>query len=245
MLAILLPIELQSQVKSKSEDVFNEMENEELTLYFFDAVTGKPINGASVDINTVGTYISDDQGRVYFPIPKKDGIYKVQFSFSGYIDTEYPIEIMAGTLFFNRISISPNLNVKKFRIVLDWGKQPLDLDAHFIKQNEYHLSFRNMRSLSDGTGMLDIDAQNGFGPETITVESLSNNSSYEYSVQDYSNQNNKSSKELSKSKATIKVYGENKLIKIFQITREKIGTNWRVFKIEQGQVREINQVGNN
>jgi uncharacterized protein YfaP (DUF2135 family) len=102
-----------------------------------------------------------------------------------------------------------------------------------------------MRVLADGSGQLDIDAMHGYGPETITVNEVSTKSIYEYSIADYTNQNNKNSTGLSDSKATVKVYGDGKLLKVFQIPRKKEGTVWKVFTIEQGQVREINQIVTN
>ena len=241
---ILFTVVLNGQIKSKSTDVFEELDSGNLTLRFFNAVNGSPIAGGEATIEKIGTYLTDDEGKVVFTPPAEDGILKVSFQSDGYIPTEFPIEIMAGTLFFNRFSISPMMDIKFVRIVVDWEKEPRDLDAHFVKSgsNGYHISFRNMRVLADGTGMLDIDAMQGYGPETITVNEVSTASSYEYFIHDYSNQNNKNSKGLSDSKATVKVYGEGRLLKVLQVPRKKEGTVWKVFKIEQGQIREINQL---
>lgn len=235
---------LEAQVRSRSVDVFEELETGNLTLRFFNALNGLPIEGGSVAIEKTGEYFTDDEGKIVFPPPDEDGVLQVSFTAGGYVPTQFPIEIMAGTIFFNRISVSPVLDIKFLRVVLDWSKEPLDLDAHFVKKDGYHLSYRNMRVLADGTGLLDIDAMKGYGPETITVHEISNRAAYEYSVYDYSNQRMQNSKELSRSKATVKVYGDGKLLNIFQVPREKEGNVWKVFKIEQGQVREIRQVGN-
>ncbi len=236
-----------AQVTTKSADVFEELESGNLTLRFYNAVKGTPIQGGEVTIESVGEFVTDDEGKVVFAPPAEDGIIQVVFRADHYIQTEFPIEIMAGTLFFNRVSISPMMDIKFVRIVVDWDKEPRDLDAHFVKTgaNGYHISFRNMRVLADGSGMLDIDAMQGYGPETITVNSVATQSSYEYSVWDYTNQSNKNSKGLSDSKATVKVYGDGKLLKVIQVPRKKEGNVWKVFKIEQGQVRELNQLINN
>jgi hypothetical protein len=235
---------LSAQVTTKSADVFEELESGNLTLRISDAVTGRPVAGATVTIETAGEFVTDDEGKVVFPAPEADGIVTVLIRADGYIPTEYPLEIMARTLFFNRISISPILDIKFVRIVLDWDKEPRDLDAHFVKKGTggYHLSFRDMKVLADGSGMLDIDARNGYGPETITVNEVSTTAVYEYYVHDYSNGSRPASTLLSESKATVKVYGGGKLLKIFQVPRKKEGTVWKVFTIEQGQVREIRQL---
>lgn len=236
-----------AQVRTKSIDVFEELETGNLTLRFSNALTGKPIDGGTVVIEQAGEYVTDDEGKVIFAPPADDGIFRVTFRADGYIPTEFPIEILAGTLFFNRVSISPMMDIRFVRIVVDWDKEPRDLDAHFVKQgaNGYHLSYRNMKVLADGSGMLDIDAMQGYGPETITVKEVSTNSVYEYSVRDYSNQNNKRSTGLSDSKATVKVYGDGRLLKVFRVPQKKEGTVWNVFRIEMGQIREIHQITGN
>jgi hypothetical protein len=234
---------LDAQVRSRSVDVFEELETGNLTLRFYNALNGAPIEGGIAAIEKSGEYFTDDEGKVVFPPPEEDGVLQVLFTADGYVSTLFPIEIMAGTIFFNRISVSPMLDIKFLRVVVDWSKEPLDLDAHFIKTDGYHLSYRNMRVLADGTGMLDIDAMKGYGPETITVHEISNRSAYEYSVHDYSHQRQPNSKELSRSKATVKVYGNGKLLNIFQVPREKEGNVWKVFRIEQGQLREMRQLG--
>lgn len=236
-----------SQIQSKTTDVFEELESGNLTLRFYNAVNGKPISNGAVQIESIGEYLSDEDGKVVFPPPEQDGVLRVIIRADGYVPTEFPIEIMAGTLFFNRVSISPQLDIKFVRVVVDWEKEPRDLDAHFVKTGNsgYHISFRNMRVLADGSGILDLDATQGYGPETITVKEVSSKSVYEYYIHDYSNQNNKNSTGLSDSKATVKVYGDGKLLKVIQVPRKREGTVWKVFKIELGQVREVNQLVNN
>ena len=238
---------LNAQITNKSADVFEELETGNLTLRFFNAVNGQPIVDGTVRIGAMEAVQTDDEGKILFAPPDQDTILTAYFTSEGYIPTEFPVEIMAGTLFFNRISISPKLDIHFVRIVVDWDKEPQDLDAHFVKKgNEgYHISYRNMRVLADGSGMLDIDARQGYGPETITVKEVSTTSMYEYSIIDYSNLSNKNSTKLSDSKATVKVYGSGKLLKIFQVPRKKEGTVWNVFTIEQGNIREVHQVGNN
>lgn len=246
-LLVISALLLQAQVKTKADDAFEEMDSGSLTLRFYNAVNGTPIVGGTVVIAKVGEFITDEEGKVVFPPPAEDGILRVLIRADRFITTEFSIEIMAGTLFFNRVSISPMMDIKFVRIVVDWEKEPRDLDAHFVKtgSNGYHISYRNMKVLADGSGMLDIDATQGYGPETITVKEVSTKSVYEYYIHDYSNQNNKNSSGLSDSKAMVKVYGDGKLLKVIQVPRKKEGNVWKVFSIELGQVREINQLGSN
>lgn len=149
---------------------------------------------------------------------------------------------MAGTIFFNRFSISPTIDPKFIRVVVDWDQTPRDLDAHLVKKDDYHISFRTKQTSSDGNAMLDRDATNGFGPETITAKEISKQSIYEYYIHDYSNQGKESSRGLSKSKSSVKVYGDGKLLKVFYIPKDVEGTYWDVFKIIDGKIVEVNEL---
>ena len=227
------------------DDSVTEVEEGKLTLYFFNALNGHGIKDAEVKIKGVGSFLTDVEGRVFFPIPK-DYQYKVEFKKKGYIDSEFAIKIEAGTIFDNRrFSISPEMDLKQFRVVLDWGKHPKDLDAHFVKSDAYHISYRDMKTLEDRKARLDRDDMDSFGPETITVEEISKNSKYTYYVHDYTNGNKDNTKAMSDSRATVKVYGNSKLLHVFQIPRGVVGIYWEIFNIENGQISVQNEIGNN
>ncbi|MDX2128939.1 MAG: hypothetical protein SFU91_07885 [Chloroherpetonaceae bacterium] len=228
--------------KDRMKDNFDEADKDVLTLRFNDALNGNPVKDGEVEIKGIGKYTTDFEGKVQFPIPEEDGYYAVSFRKEGYIETDLKIEIVAGTIFFNRISVSPKMNIKQIRVVLDWDAEPRDLDAHFKKRGGYHLSYRNTRTLADGQGQLDRDDMDGYGPETITVAEASLRSVYEYYVHDYTYRTASGSTKLTKSKATVKVYGDGKLLDVIEIPREGTGTVWRVFRIEGGKVVRENRL---
>lgn len=233
-----------SKFSDKFDDVFEEEENQNLTLRFFNALNGEPVQGALVTIDEMDDYETDEEGKIRFPVPDDDGFLAVHFECPEYITSDFKVEVIAGTLFFNRISVSPALDLKQLRIVLDWDQSPADLDAHFMKKNSYHISYRDTRILADGLGALDRDDMDGFGPETITVADIDDLAEYEYVVHDYTNRNNSNATALSKSKASIKVYGKNRLLYVFQVPNMQKGTTWSVFKIHEGQFIESNQIRN-
>jgi hypothetical protein len=230
--------------RDKFEDVNEEEENQNLTLRFFNALNGDPINGATVTVGEIGEYTSDAEGKVRFPAPEEDGIILVHFECPKFITCDFKIEVIAGTLFFNRFSVSPMLDLTYVRIVLDWDQAPGDLDAHFVKDNSYHISFRNTQVLADGSAGLDRDDMDGYGPETITVKNVDDLGLYEFLVHDWTDKDNPNSTNLSSSKATVKVYGEGRLLYVFQIPDGATGNIWSVFQIQQGQFVETNEVGN-
>jgi hypothetical protein len=106
------------------DDAFDELEGH-LNLYFFNALDGKPIPNGSVGIATVGEYQTDYEGKISFAIPAKDTLYQVAFRMEGFIDSEFKIEIVANTIFFNRFSVSPKMEFGALRVVLDWDAVPV------------------------------------------------------------------------------------------------------------------------
>lgn len=217
------------------EDVFTERDQNLFTIRFFDALTGNPVEGAQVMIEKLGSFETDSAGRVQFP-RQPDGLLRTLFKKDGYIASVFMVDVVAETIFKNRFVVSPVLDINQFRVVLDWDQQPADLDAHLVKANGYHLSYRNTRVLTDGTGVLDRDDMDGFGPETITVARIDANGSYTFFVHNFSGEKNPSGTPLSASKATVRVYGSNRLIKTFQVPTNLKGLVWHVFKVENGQV---------
>ncbi len=228
-------------IEQQKDDVFDELDHQNLTLRFFNALTGAEIPGATVTVNG-GTYDTDEEGKVQFPAPDSDGLYPVSFRAAKYVPVDFNVEIMAGTLFFNRFSVSPLLDVKFLRVVLDWDAAPPDLDAHLVKQGSFHLSYRNMRTAEDGSGQLDRDATNGYGPETITLKDVSASNKYAFFVHDYTDGNNPSTRNLSRSKATVKVFGDGRLLNVFEVPRSGVGNYWQVFTISNGGVVEVNKL---
>ena len=226
----------------KSDDAFREMEGF-LTLWFFNALNGEEIPGAVVNITVVGEYTTDPEGKAVFEIPL-DGHYSVVFSREGFITTQFEIEVMAGTLFFNLFSVSPVMPIGNMRVVLDWGDNPRDLDAHLVKRDSYHISYRNMRVSDDEVSRLDRDDTDGYGPETITSNHVDENAVYQFFVHDYTNKNMRESRSLSDSKACVKVYEGDRLLNIFQVPLDKKGTYWHVFNIQNSQVVEVNNISN-
>lgn len=232
--------EKKKQMEDVMEDVFGEIDNDVMTIRFYDAISGNPVSGAQVAIQDVGTFESDIEGRVMFP-KQPDGFLRAIFKKDGYITALYKVDVVAETIFKNRFMVSPVMDIKHFRVVLDWEQKPADLDAHFVKSNVYHISFRDTRVLADGTGMLDRDDMDGYGPETITVQTIDANAEYTYYVYNYSDHKRQQQPSLAQSKATVRVYGNNSLLSTFQVPTSLQGKVWNVFTVKNGQIIATNQ----
>ncbi|MFP4664072.1 MAG: YfaP family protein [Bacteroidales bacterium] len=228
-------------MEDKFDDAFEEEDNQRMTLRFFDAVSGEPVENAQILFEDDELF-TDYEGKVRFDIIEEDGNYPVKFSMEGYIPATYEFEVRAGTIFRNRFSVSPVLDIGSMRVVLDWDRRPRDLDVHFMNRGKYHISYHNTRVLQDGSGQLDRDDRNGFGPETITIKDVNENDVYACFVHDYSNRSRDNSPRMSKSGATLRVYQEDELIETIRIKETQRGNLWKVFTYSKGRLNILNEV---
>jgi len=228
-------------MEDKFDDAFEEEENQRMTLRFVDAVTGEPVEAAKVVVMDE-KYETDYDGKVRFDIIENDGNYPAKFSADGYISATYEFEVRAGTIFRNKFSVSPILDIGSMRVVLDWDKRPRDLDIHFMNKGKYHISYHNTKVLEDGTGQLDRDDRNGFGPETVTINDVNEQDVYACFVHDYSNRNRDNSRSLAKSDATVRIYVGDRLLKTINIKEGRRGNLWKVFTYSQGRINVLNEV---
>lgn len=140
------------------------------------------------------------------------------------------------------------------RIILEWGDNPRDLDAHLTGpksdgSERFHVYYGNRtfiepNLISDGsfgyTAHLDYDVRTSKGPEIITLFPTVAGDYYFY-VHDYTNNGNRDSKILSNSNATVKIVKgtTSEIIKQsdgisnseFKVPVNINGTVWKVFKI--------------
>jgi len=213
------------------------------TLRFINAENGEPVPNATIKIQDFKTITTDMEGKIRIP-QKTDGVYPFQFEKKGFISENNKFEIVANTIFHKRFSVSPVIKMGAIRIVLDWDNKPEDLDAHFVKEGEYHISYSEMKVSLDGKALLDRDDKDSYGPETITVADIDENAEYNYYVKDFSNKDAENSKALSKSKAMVKIYSEGKLLNIWQLSEKQNGNAWMVFSIVNGKIEPTDQVNN-
>lgn len=89
------------------------------------------------------------------------------------------------------------LGVPKVQIVLTWGIQPVDLDAHLTIPTANQRSHLFFSRKNIGNANLDTDDTSSFGPEIVSVFKL-HNGMYRYSVHHFSGEGN-----ISTSKAHV------------------------------------------
>lgn len=227
--------------RTDPNNVFDELEGQH-TLVFKDAVTGRPIANATISLSGQ-TVQTDANGKAQLKLEEGVGEQKLQghFSKNGYVSTKFTVTMMSGSIWFNQFSMSPRLNPTQLRVVLDWSDSPADLDAHLVKKNGYHISYRNTREVED-TAKLDRDDTDGWGAETITLQRLDEGATYVYWVHNYTDKNQPRSSSLSQSKAHVKVYTDQGLLHETTVTPEQIGTAWKVFSFHNGEFTPINEL---
>jgi hypothetical protein len=239
LMLLLAGISLQAQI-DKMKDILEEETDlaaeGKLVLHFFDALTNQPVPLAAVSIMELGDFTTTLDGAVVFEKPQTDKRYTFSFTADGYIPFTDQFEVVAGTIFANRFFASPVLEIGSMRIVLEWNNKPADLDLHLIKQNEYHISYRDKKISDDGKAQLDRDAQKGYGPETITLSNLDEQAIYSCYVQDYTNRDKPKSKQLSKSEARVKLYMDGELMQVLRISEKQQGNRWNLFEIKNGNL---------
>ena len=223
--------------RTNPDDAFAELEND-FVLHFHNAMTAEPIENAEIRFaGTVQRTKSD--GTVRFPFPsnlnQSEDTRQVHFSKKGFTNSDFDVRFQVGALWFNRFSVSPEVPLKKLRVVLDWGSNPQDLDAHLVREDAYHISYREKRSVIDQAA-LDRDDRDGQGPETITIHHISPTSTYQFFVHDYTNRESPNQDELSQSGARVHIFSNTGRVDTLYVPTQQRGTTWNVFRIEDGKI---------
>lgn len=225
-----------------------------------DATTGDPIANATVNfregINSVSgsvlvSVITDIAGNYTVNQVLSAGIYTCEIILNGYIVTYTTIFVFGGEIRPDQnTSISPELASGQIRIVLSWGAFPEDLDAHLTGPTSdnaadprFHVYWID-KSTSEVPPkvVLDLDDQDGEGPETITIHQQ-HNGVYRYSVHDYDNSAEPASTALANSGARVELFRNGFPTETFFVPGG-IGTLWTVFELDGNTLTPINSMTN-
>ena len=250
--------------------VMHSSNSAELDGSVINAITGSNVSGVTVKVRpgwncqtgSLAQVFGEDRDAVtvtnssgHYSIDLEAGTYTVEFSKEGFVTGYVNAYCIEGACTSKDGSITPVLDENEYRIVLTWGETPRDLDSHLSgPRNEdgdrFHVYYSNKSataSTEDGNvtvAKLDHDDTSSYGPETITLIKLSNDSVYHYAVHDFTNRSSSESKELSMSGAKIVVYHGNSVIATFNVPINKVGTVWNVFDIQGNQLIPVNTMEN-
>ena len=195
----------------------------------------------SVAAAFVASTTADSQGGYSF-VGLRAGTYTVAASVNEFSNCQRTaIAVAANEAVVQDVVCSP-INGNEIRIVLTWGANPSDLDAHLTGPNSdasrfhvyYPTSNRGNASASP-FAVLDVDDTSSFGPETITVTRF-NSGAYRYSVHDFTNRNSATSTALGNSGAKVELYTSSSMAPQTFFVPNQRGTLWTVFELT-GDIR--------
>ena len=218
-----------------------------------DAETGAFLAGAEVVLResengspgaVVGQTVSDVGGGFVFSAPGP-GEYVLVASLAEYVASESEIDLASGDSSIRRdIALSPILSPGEIRIVLTWGENPADLEAHLTSPNpegcRHHCFYWN-KTIPGAS--LDLDDMRSYGPETVTISETATGT-YRFYVHDFENRNSSTSRALAESGAEVAVYfGSGDPPRTFRVPDET-GTVWHVFDLDgdDGTVVSVDKI---
>ena len=209
-----------------------------------NATDNNPIEGAIIKVrkgpdNKSGEVykeiLTNDSGEYELFLPA--GEYTFEIIRDGFSQDYITVNIEDFDIIKN-ISMNEINEDSKYRIVLEWGNTIADLDAHTniyslienVYSKEWTVNYNNkiFEPTTNVEVELDLDDTSYYGPETTTIYET-NYDKYEYIINDYTN-----SGELYSSKATVKLYKNNELVKTFNVPTDvklKGKLNWHVFDL--------------
>lgn len=228
-----------------------------------NSINGSPIGSASIEIfegwdndgYTAPLYsrTTDSDGwyrvervRVFgVTVGILPGNYTVRVSRNSYITASFNIVILPGEDRTSDFPLTPVGAENIYRVVLRWGADPSDLDAHYRAGLKTGSDEHVFYSAQNGeTAQLDVDDTSSYGPETITVtdfDALDNG--FIYSVHDFSNKDNPNSLSLSSSGAIVQLYKGADLLETYHVPTGQPANVWRVFSIDQNhQIHRLDEM---
>lgn len=222
-----------------------------------NATTGLGIEGVTVNVranwnnqsgDVIATTTTDADGSYSFSLER--GYYTLEFARDGFVSTfvnvasSNAIGACEGVLSPTSTS---EVTSTEFRIVLTWGETPRALDSHLVGLDDansvFHIAYYNkVERDTDGNviASLDVDDVSSYGPETVTIVNARTDATYYYSVKDFTDRYDATSTKMSESGANVKVYQGSVLVKEYNVPLNQAGYIWNVFKIENGNVVDIN-----
>ena len=217
-----------------------------------DATSGDSLPGVAIAL--VGAVSRSTQTDVHGNYSFSElpfGSYVLTASLSGYISNILNETLDQPTLSVNFI-LSQQLSGDQFRVTLNWGALPEDIDLHLwtSAQGEPFHIFYNSRGSVDTLpyAILDRDDRDGFGPETITLYQLRD--TCKFAVHNYSREvfvpnppDTIPPPELTASGAHIDIYRGSVKIGSYDVPTTGNGLWWYVFDLTtDGIVHSRNQL---
>lgn len=227
-----------------------------------DAFNGSSLSSVTLDFfaglnTTSGTLLHTQTSTNGYSVSTSDlggpGYYTVRATKANYTTALITVVLAAGhTISDQNISMTPDIDSSEYRIILDWGSSPADLDSHLTGPTEgidrFHIYFSNKSYTPTGSATadvaLDLDDTNSYGPETTTIYNK-RTGEYRFYVHDYSNRYANSSSPslaLSYSGARVRIYQGTHLAAMYYVPTGYYGNCWEVFRLSGSTLTPVNTV---
>ena len=224
--------------------IVRDAENNEPLSNITLTVTYQDANGQTVNAGTITT---DTNGKATLTLARANGTNPVQTTYivtaSGSrvttVEQTFTIDVEQTTAVNLALAVDHSVAVGTYRIVLTWGAEPADLDAHLVSADQSkHVYYQNLTA--EGARM-DLDDTRSYGPETITVEALETFGGFTFYVHNFTDRAEFSDAAgLAASGATVRLYHGSKLEATFTVPQNQLGTVWNVFTIDSDGVVTAN-----
>lgn len=210
------------------------------------AITGQPL--PNVLVSVAGTNVVTGLGGTFHFNAVPALPVTLLATATGHSPFSDMLNLLVGVSNHYEFAVSPQLlDANSFRIVLNWGALPRELDAHLatplVGGNYYDVTWNRRGSLATAPfTALDVDVNFGYGPETITVTNFSPGV-YTYYVDHYYFPSDGS---IVGCGATARIYTSSGLLATLTVPTAGAGQYWYVCEIDglTRQVTILNRLSN-
>lgn len=226
--------------------VANSNEFGAVTGQVVNAATGAPLSGAGVTLqgsNGTRAITTGADGR-YGLYVLNPGSYNLTATAGGFITVTQTAQIAGGQTNTTVLALTAPLAAGEYRVVVTW-QSGIDLDAHMTgpgaNNARFHVWWLEPTDLLNPvTTQLDVDGGSP-GPETLTFRPTGTGA-YRFSIHNYTGRDTSGSPALAQSGAVVRIYSGNQQLQALTAPSGG-GTLWKVFEFSAGQLRVINQLG--
>jgi len=244
-----LTVELKGRQNSSTTlAIANRNEFGAVTGAVLNALTGSPLTNANITLQPTGngktrTATTDASGKFSLYVINP-GSYNLSAAATGFITASQAATITGGQTNAATFALTAPLPAGQYRVIVTWQSQ-VDLDAHMTgpgaNNSRFHVWWLETTDLLNPvTTQLDVDGASP-GPETLTFTPNSAGT-WRFSVHNYTNRDTNGHAGLSQSGVTVCIYSGNSQVQTLTAPGGG-GTLWKVFEFSGGQLRVINQLG--
>ncbi len=195
--------------------------------------------GGSASLGREFTLTTDANGG-YRIDSAPSGFFTVVVNHPGFVETRIPdVELSSGVIELTPVAATTAPAPGSLRVILSWGQEPRDLDAHLTGPDgsggRFHVYYG---STTFGGTSLDRDDVDGQGPETMTVDT-SVDGMYRFSVHNFSDQSVAGGMGIASEQARIQIFNSAGLMEtyipyVFPSTQPNAtsGNTLRVFELD-------------